>query len=379
MFKNKGEEVKFIRQKDFIWEKYLDEGGLGKTALIRDPIIDECFVCKKYEPQPFVDKYEYYDNFKNEIKIMHQLFHNNIVRIFNYYLYPSQTTGYILMDFIDGDNIEDYLIWSPEEVNNIFIQTIEAFSYLENYKILHRDIRPKNILVTKEKIVKIIDFGFGKQILNSDDFDNSISLNWLYEKPDDFNHSIYNFKTEIYFVGRHFESIIKNNNISGFKYNDVLIKMLPKSFEERIDSFDQIKELILRDNYIFDEYFDNYEKSLFQDFMDKIIPIYGEVNTDVNYFNNIEQLVIELEEVYKNNYLDNEVQNNYDILKAFMKGNYTFYSKRKIDVDSLKSFIKLIRTSNTEKKNFIKLGIINRLRTIKRIKAEDTFIDDIPF
>jgi len=379
-FKNKGAIINFIRQKDYIWEKFLDEGGLGKTALIRDPVIDEYFVCKKYEPQPYINKLEYYENFKNEIKIMHRLFHNNIVRIFNSYLYPSQVTGYILMDYIDGENIESYLICSPEEINNLFNQTIDAFSYLEKFNILHRDIRPKNILITKEKTVKIIDFGFGKQILSSNDFDKSISLNWLYEKPDDFNNSIYDFKTEIYFIGKLFETIISNYNISGFKYIDLLKKMTIKSHDERIDSFEQVKDFILNNSYIFDEYFNYSEKQRFQDFMDEIIPIFGEINTDANYFNNIDQLVIELEDILKNNYLDNYVQNNIDISRAFVKGNYTFYSHKKVDVDSLKSFIQLIRTSNTEKKNMIKLGIINRLRVIKRMeKQEKTFADDIPF
>jgi serine/threonine-protein kinase len=284
------------------------------------------------------------------------------------------------MDFIDGENIENYLIWSPEEINNIFSQTIEAFTYLEKYNILHRDIRPKNILITKEKTVKIIDFGFGKQILSSEDFDKSISLNWLYEKPDDFNHSIYDFKTEIYFIGKLFETLIYNYNISGFKYTDILRKMVIKSHDERIGSFDQVKDYILNNSYIFDEYFNYLEKQKFQDFMDKIIPVFGEISTDANYFNNIDQLVIELEDVFKNNSLDNDVQNNTDILRAFVKGNYTFYSSRKVDVESLKSFIQLIKTSNTEKRNMIKLGIVNRLRVVERMKKEDdSFVDDIPF
>jgi serine/threonine-protein kinase len=380
-YKYKGEIINFIRQKDYVWEKYLDEGGFGKTALIQDPVINEHFVCKKYEPQPHIDKMEYYENFKNEIKIMHKLFHNNIVRIFNYYLYPSKNTGFILMDYIDGEKIDDFLIWSPEEINNIFSQAIDAFSYLEKFNILHRDIRPKNILVTKEKVVKIIDFGFGKQALSPNDFDKSISLSWLYETPEDFNQSIYDFKTEIYFVGKLFETIIRDYNISGFKYNDLLKKMIIKSHNERIDSFEQIKELIQNNSYIFDEYFNYSEKQQFQNFMDKVTPIFGEINTNANYFNSIEQLVIELEDVFKNNYLDKDVQNIVDIARAFVKGNYTYYSNKKVDVDSLKLFIQLIKTSNTEKKNIIKLGIVNRLRGIKRIeKQEDTFTDeDIPF
>jgi serine/threonine-protein kinase len=375
--KSEGEIVSFLRQRDYVWEKYLDEGGLGKTALIKDPVINERFVCKKYEPQSFVNPVEYYENFKTEIKIMHKLFHNNIVRIFNYYLYPAQTTGYILMDFIDGTDIADYLIWSPEDINSIFNQTIDAFSYLEKYNVLHRDIRPKNILVTKDGIVKIIDFGFGKEISANDDFNKSISINWLYEKPDDFNNSIYDFKTEIYFVGKLFEAIIKDYNISGFKYNDLLRKMIIKSHDNRIDSFEKVQEAIVNDSYIFDEYFDHTDKQLFQNFIGQLIPIYSKFNSKSSFFNNIDQLVIELEEILKNNILEYNIQNTIDLARAFVKGSYKYYPSKEVNTSDLKYFIKFIKSSNTEKKNIIRLSIINRLRTIEM--TEDDSIDDIPF
>jgi serine/threonine-protein kinase len=376
--KAKGEIVKFTRQKDYVWEKFIDEGGFGKTALIKDPTIDECFVCKKYEPQPGIDKLEYYNNFKNEIKIMHNLYHKNIVRIFNYYLYPDKATGFILMDYINGEDIESYLSWTPEDINDIFNQVIDAFAYLEEHNILHRDIRPQNILVTNDKIIKIIDFGFGKQISNNNGFDKSISLNWRYEIPDDFNNSIYDFKTEIYFVGKLFESIIKEYNISGFRHNNLLEKMIVKLHDNRIASFEKVKEEILSDGYIFDEYFDNDEKKLFQDFMGQIISIYSEVGPDVNFFSDVDKLVGELGEVLKNNSLEYNVQNTSDLSRAFLKGEYRYYSKREVNVYDLKSFIQLIKSSNTEKKNIIKLCIINRLRTIK-VVDHSGFSDDIPF
>jgi serine/threonine-protein kinase len=376
----KGDVINFLRQKDYVWEKYLDAGGLGKTALILDPIINEYFVCKKYEPQVFVNKFEYYESFKNEIKIMHKLFHNNIVRIFNYYLYPEQTTGYILMDFIVGTDIASYIALSPEDINIVFEQTINAFSYLEKHNILHRDIRPKNILVTDDKVVKIIDFGFEKQISKDNNFDKSISINWLYEIPDDFSASIYDYKTEIYFVGKLFETMIKEYAISGFKHNDLLRKMIVKSHDDRISSFQKVSEEIVNDSYILDDYFNDDEKATFQNFMEQIVSIYSGVGTEENYFSDIDKLVIELEEILKNNTLEYKVQNVVDISRAFIKGSYKYYQNREVSVYLLRSFIQLIKTSNLEKKNIVKLCVINRLRTLKKIeKQKDGFSDDIPF
>jgi serine/threonine-protein kinase len=377
-FKAKGEIIEFVRKKDYIFDRYIDEGGFGKTALLKDPVMDEYFVCKKYEPQPGIDKIEYYENFKNEIKIMYKLFHRNIVRIFNYYLYPGLATGYILMDFIDGTDIRTFISKNPEEINNLFSQTIEAFSYLEMNNILHRDIRPKNILITDDKTVKIIDFGFGKQIESYTDFEKSVSLAWRYEKPDEFKDSIYDFRTEIYFIGKLFESLIIEYNITGFRYNDTLKRMIIKAHDNRIKSFSDIKELIITDSYVFEDYFTKDEREVFQNFMDQVIGIYSSIDTNCEY-NNIDQIAMELEKVYKNNVLDYEVKNVVDISRAFTKGNYKYYKNKEVNVYLLKEFIQFIKRSGTEKKNIIMLNVNNRLRTIKRSEENNGFADDIPF
>jgi serine/threonine-protein kinase len=56
--REKGGIISFLRQKDYLLEEYLGEGGFGKTVLLLDPVMNEYFVCKKYEPQPYVDQGE---------------------------------------------------------------------------------------------------------------------------------------------------------------------------------------------------------------------------------------------------------------------------------------------------------------------------------
>ena len=179
---------------------------------------------------------ELYESFVQEIKLLHMINHQNVVRVFNYYLYPEEKTGYILMEYISGSDLEDYLKNYPENINSIFTQTIEAFSHLESIEILHRDIRPMNILVSETSEVKVIDFGFGKKIAGSKDYDKSISLNWWCEPPLEFKDDIYDHSTEIYFVGKLFENIILEGQIEQFSYKSLLTRMVMREPEKTDNS-----------------------------------------------------------------------------------------------------------------------------------------------
>ena len=71
---------------------------------------------------------DFYDTFKKEIKLMYQINHPNVVRVFTYYLYEDYYTGYILMEYIEGDSIdkwfEDYWLQLTSS-NDIFRQLID--------------------------------------------------------------------------------------------------------------------------------------------------------------------------------------------------------------------------------------------------------------
>lgn len=108
--KQNGDVIPFVKQKDYIMvNNDLGGGSFGKTVLLQDPFIDELFVAKKYEPEYDGIKEQFYKNFLDEIKILYKLNHRNIVRIYNYYAYENIYTGYILMEYIDGENIGDFI------------------------------------------------------------------------------------------------------------------------------------------------------------------------------------------------------------------------------------------------------------------------------
>jgi eukaryotic-like serine/threonine-protein kinase len=80
--------IKFLKSKDFLMLEELGRGACGKTVKLYDEVIKETFVCKKYEPFNGEQKEELFGNFIQEIKLLYLLNHNNVVRVFTYYIYP---------------------------------------------------------------------------------------------------------------------------------------------------------------------------------------------------------------------------------------------------------------------------------------------------
>ncbi|HED38692.1 MAG TPA: protein kinase family protein [Ignavibacteria bacterium] len=366
--------IEFIRTKDFKFIKDVGQGGTGKTVLLKDELIDELFVCKKYSPYDERHKDTYFKNFVDEIKILHKLYHKNVVRVFNYYLYPERKTGYILMEYIEGQNIDEYLQENPHRLNDIFVQTINGFNYLESNGILHRDIRPENILVSDTGFVKIIDFGFGKKINYDDDFDKSITLNWRFTPPKDFKEQIYDFRTEIYFIGRLFEEIIVENKIENFSYSNILKSMTEVEYDERINSFSIIGRNILSNETDSLE-FQEEDKIIYQNFANGLISIFSKIEQETDYIKNIDKIVLGLESVYRNSILEDIIQNPNSIASCFVNGNYRYYKKIEILVSTLRDFLKLFNSVSIDKKHIILNNLWQRLDTVQRFIDDD----DLPF
>ncbi|MDD2684723.1 MAG: protein kinase family protein [Gallionella sp.] len=373
--------VKFVIKKDFVLKQELGQGACGRTVLLFDSDIDEQFVCKKYSPIHESMKEEFFKNFVREIKLLHLLNHQNVVRVFNYYLYPEQQTGYILMEYVRGFDIEGYLSKHPEDVNEVFVQVIEGFTHLEKNQILHRDIRPQNVMVTDEGIVKIIDFGFGKQTVNPEDFGKSITLNWWCEPPPEFKESIYDYKTEVYFVGKLFEKIISDRNIEHFKHMSLLGRMCVATTHARIAYFADVRKELLSEKF-FDIGFNDAELDAYREFSSSLYNAVSKIESSTKYYDEIGEIQVKIEECYKKIMLEEYVPNSSLVLNCFINGSYHYDTHYSIRVDVLKAFIDLFRTASREKKNIIIGNIQTKLDAVKKYSKPATpfdFDDDIPF
>lgn len=371
-----GDIIKFNTKKNFTYIKPLGIGGTGDTHLFKDETTDILFAIKKYVPKDacFID--ELYKRFVDEIKILFNISHPNIVRIYNYYLYPDLKTGYLQMEYIDGISIDKFESdISGKNWNDIFREVISAFEYLENNNILHRDIRPSNILIDNNNCVKIIDFGFGKQLNDTSKEDNSVFLNWpATVMPNELNSNFeYDKQTEIYFVGILFKNLLENYK-GNFEFSHILDEMTKVNPIQRSKSFSQISKDI-SSGILGEINFNNNEKEVYQIFAEHLSnSIVCYINTYLP-INNITETLSKLSTLIKNSSLENFIQDNSQLIRCFLNGSYRYKQVKNIEVENVINFYNLVTSLPQTKQKILFDNIYNRLSTIK-ISIEDT---ELPF
>lgn len=376
-------KIQFVRRRDYVLVRELGQGACGRTVLLRDDQLGQMFVCKKYSPLPGLDRPTYYANFVREIQLLHQLNHINVVRVFNYYLYPETYSGYILMEHVSGLDVQAYLRSIPERTNEVFEQAIKGFKHLEQSRVLHRDIRPDNLLVGDDGLVKIIDLGFGKKIDTSDDFDKSISLNWWCELPHEFQDSTYNYSTEVYFVGKLFEKILLEENIENFKYGSLLSRMCERSQENRPDSFAAIEQMI-DSNLFYEIDFSADERRAYRAFAEAVAERLVEVERG-KYVSDTDRVRKNLEDALRNVMLEEFVPDATLVLGCLLTGAYR-YKRTGFPVATLRRFVHLLKSVPSEKQRVLLANLHSRLDATKQyLQAQrpktgfEDMDDDIPF
>lgn len=377
------EVIEFVRKKDYKFLKELGHGACGETILLEDPIISEKFVCKKYSPifkqeeHPELHK-ELFGRFMDEIKILYKVHHPNIVRVFNYHVYDEHMTAYIIMEFIEGENIFEYMEKNPENCSDIFEQVVEGFCHLQARNIIHRDIRPDNILVHNDGIAKVIDFGFSTHKAENNSTQKSISLNWWCDVPNDFQNNIYDMSTEVYFIGKIFEKLISNLNLGEFKYTNIVQKMCNKSSKKRFKNFNEVQTKLNQN--LFDELeFSNEEISSYRNFSNLLTEVITKVETGVLYRSDNDETLHSLINLYNNTMLEEYLPNPTLATQIFISGSYYYKKNISFPVSTLKNFLNMFKSCNTERRNIITSNLLSKLRAIPKYDISIDLDDEIPF
>lgn len=217
-----------------------------------------------------IDTDEIVSRFTYERSILAGLKHENITQ-----LYDGGVTGkglpYFVMEFIDGEDIISYSNahqLSQKKRLKLFLQVCDALDFAHKNLIIHRDIKPGNILVEETGKVKLMDFGIAKILRNENDsyltrYDSRI-LTLEYASPEQINGDYVNTTTDIYQAGILLYELLSNkkayNNTTkkhdlDFKHNEISSEVISiiqtatrESPGERYNSVEALKNDI--ENYL---------------------------------------------------------------------------------------------------------------------------------
>jgi serine/threonine protein kinase len=144
------------------------EGGMGSVYKVRHRLLDELRVVKVMRPQLAEDEV-LRARFLREAKVAIRLHHPNLAQIYDF---TVDETGYayLVMEFIDGLALQDVIKVLGRPALGLMLeiadQSLDAIGYLHRKRIIHRDISPDNLLVTRDEDralhVKLIDLGIAK-------------------------------------------------------------------------------------------------------------------------------------------------------------------------------------------------------------------------
>ncbi|MBR2441364.1 MAG: protein kinase [Lentisphaeria bacterium] len=156
-------------------EKPLGHGGMGEVYLARHMKLDICRAIKILLPKIAVKNPVFATRFMREAKLAIQLQHPNIINVMDAEYDERLSIYYIVMEFVDGGTVRN-LIKKHGTMNELDVLKIvhsvgEALAVGEERKIVHRDIKPDNIMLTKDMVVKLADLGIAKSTADSNDVD----------------------------------------------------------------------------------------------------------------------------------------------------------------------------------------------------------------
>ena len=138
-------------------------GGMANVYKARD-IIDGRLVAVKILREEYASNEEFVRRFKNESKAIAALNHPNIVKVYDVSF--SEKMQSIVMEYIDGITLKDYIdqqkIIRWKEAVHFTVQILRALQHAHDKGIVHRDIKPQNIMLLQDGTIKVMDFGIAR-------------------------------------------------------------------------------------------------------------------------------------------------------------------------------------------------------------------------
>lgn len=147
-------------------------GGMAKVYKAKDRLLDR-FVAIKVLKEQYAEDDEFLKKFNNEAQSAAKLNHINIVNVYDIGqdLLEGRKIYYIVMEYVEGETLKDLIDkegkLSNHDIIDYSVQIAQALKSAHASGIIHRDIKPQNILIDKFGLAKVTDFGIARVSSNA--------------------------------------------------------------------------------------------------------------------------------------------------------------------------------------------------------------------
>lgn len=183
--------------------KRVGSGGMADVYMAKDHKLNRN-VAVKVLKREYVEDEKFLKKFETEAQAVARLSHPNIVNIYDVGM--EDGINYIVMELAEGITLKEYIrkkgYLSPKETVEISTQIASAISHAHKNHIIHRDIKPQNILVSDTGIIKVTDFGIAKATSSNTVTSTATAMGSVhYISPEQAKGRFCDEKSDIYSLG----------------------------------------------------------------------------------------------------------------------------------------------------------------------------------
>lgn len=183
----------------------IGEGGMAVVYKARDKKLNR-LVAVKILKKEFADNKDISEKFKKEATAIANLSDMNIVNVLDVGHEDEDNTDYFVMELVEGKTLKEIIVsngkigWST--ASTIAIQVAKALDCAHRNGIIHRDVKPQNILITEHGDVKVTDFGIAKSATSSTITNTTTIMGSAhYLSPEQAKGTFIDFRTDLYSLG----------------------------------------------------------------------------------------------------------------------------------------------------------------------------------
>mgnify|MGYP000740484969 FL=1 len=183
--------------------KRVGSGGMADVYMAKDHKLNRNVAVKVLKSE-YVEDEKFLKKFETEAQAVARLSHPNIVNIYDVGI--EDGINYIVMELAEGITLKEYIrkkgYLSPKETVEISTQIASAISHAHKNHIIHRDIKPQNILVSDTGIIKVTDFGIAKATSSNTVTSTATAMGSVhYISPEQAKGRFCDEKSDIYSLG----------------------------------------------------------------------------------------------------------------------------------------------------------------------------------